>query len=195
MIRKKSIQLINQFPKGSNQNVFDDLQTSLSLAKLPAVNDPAWRTFNYGVGSGVAFAALGFALDDYIDFFLQTQHSMKLNTDLDCHIHYTLPTDSADTKIKFKLDVVAAGINSDYAVPTGSPYSKEYTLVGDESGKHNYLDICDIATFNTTLSSIAVCRLTRIAASSADYAGEVYVTFIDCHFRKDTVGSRQETTK
>ena len=195
MIKKNSIQNINQYIVGSDQVVYEDLQVSLSTARLPAANAPTWRTYNYGVGGGVTFAALGFAINDYVDFFVQTKHSMKLNTALDIHIHYTIPSDSADDNIKFQLDTVAAAIGSDYAVPSGSPYSSEHTLVGDEAGHHSYLDVCDITAFNSTVSSLAICRLTRVAASADDYANEVYITYIDGHYQSDTAGSRQEATK
>ena len=175
--------------------VYDDLQVTVSLAKLPASNAPTWRTYNYGIVGGVALAALGFGINDYIDFFVQTTHSMKLNTILNNHIHWTIPSDSSGNRIKFQLDVVAAGIGDAFAVPSGSPFSNEYLLTATESGYHKLLDVADIPSANTTVSSVYICRLKRVSASSNDYAQEVYISFDDCHYQKNTIGSRFETAK
>jgi len=120
---------------------------------------------------------------------------MKLNSVLDLHIHYVLPSEDVGKKIKFQLDVIAAGIHGTWAVPTGSPFTREHTIIAGEATKHNLLDICDIPAVNTTVSSIYTCELTRIAVSSDEYSGEVYVKYIDCHYEKDSLGSASETSK
>jgi hypothetical protein len=38
-------------------------------------------------------------------------------------------------------------------------------------------------------------QVSRIAASSNEYAGEIYVEFDDCHFQMDETGSQSETSK
>ena len=120
---------------------------------------------------------------------------MRLKSVLDSHIHFTLPSDSASDKVKFKLDVIAAAIETAYAIPTGSPFTSELVLVGDEAGKNNLLGLADIPAINSTVSTVYQCRLTRVAASSDDYAFETYIDFNDSHYKKDTVGSLTEDTK
>lgn len=180
---------------GSDSVVYEDLQTAISAARAPAAIAPVWRSFDYGIGGGVAFETLGFAIGKGIDFTVQTYHRTKLSTVLDNHIHWTIPSDSASDRIKLQLDVIAAPVGSDYAQTAGTPYTAEYVLVGDESGKHNLLDLADIPAVNTTISTMYKCRLTRIAASASDYAGEVYIDFVDCHTALDTMGSLSEGTK
>jgi hypothetical protein len=176
--------------------VYEDLQVGISNIKLPASNEPADRLYACGVAGGVTFPFLGFAIGEYIYFDVQTSHSMKLNTILDNHIHFVLPntTDIGD-KFKFQLDVIAAGVDGQWAAPAGSPFSGEHTVAANDNTYHRLLSIADIPAVNTTLSTIYKCKLTRIAASSSDYAGEVYLTFTDCHYQKDTMGSRQENSK
>ncbi len=174
---------------------WDDIQVSISTARTPAANAPTWRTYNYGIGGGIAYPALGFDTNDYVDYFIQTSHSQQLNTILEKHLHYTLPSDSAGDRFQFQLDVIAAGIGEDFAVVAGSPFAAEHLLTGVESGRHNYFDIVDIPGVNTTVSTNYIVRLTRIAATVNDYAPEVYVIFDDCHYLKDDNGSRQEHTK
>jgi len=178
-----------------SSRAYDDMQVEISLAKVPASNAPTWTTYSFGIGGGIAFAVLGFGVGEYLDFYIQTSHSMEINSILDNHIHWTVPTNDTGKKFKFQLDVIAAGVNEAFAVPTGSPFSGEHTLDGTESGKHKLMELAEIPGVNSTVSSIYVCRLTRIAASSNEYGGSVYVLFDDSHYVKDSVGSITEYTK
>ncbi len=178
-----------------SQRAYDDIQVTISLAKVPASSAPTWTTYDFGIAGGVAFAVLGFTVVNYLDIYIQTSHTMELNSILDNHIHWTIPSDAKNSKFKFQLDVIAAGVNEAFTVPTGSPFKNEHTLAGDESGRHNLMELADIPPMNTTVSSIYVCRLARIAASSAEYASPVYVLFNDCHFVRDDSGSITEYLK
>jgi len=187
--------LIREVGHSGGPVVFDDIQVALSSAKVPASNAPTWRVHDFGIAAGVTFSVLGFAIGDYIDFYIQTSHSMKLNTILEDHLHGTLPSNDAGKKIKWQLDAIAAGIGEAWAVVPGSPFTREMTLTGSEAGKHNYIDIADMPAVNTTVSTVYICRMTRISASSDDYPNEVYLIYNDAHYQKDTVGSLQETSK
>lgn len=179
---------------GASAVTWDDIQAGASRLIRPGGSDPTWRTWDFGLG-GPAFSVLGFSLNDYVDFWVQTSHSQKLLSPLDFHIHYTIPSDSAADKIKFQIDVIAAGITSYFAVPSGSPFSGEVTLDGTESAKHNYLEIGHIPGVNSTVSSAYGIQMKRVAASSDDYAGEVYLLFADSHYQRDTSGSFSEDSK
>lgn len=180
-----------------NQVVYEDIQVNISTIRVPTANAPTERLYAHGVGSGVTFPVLGFAVNDYVYFDVQTAHAMKLNTILDCHIHFMTPTDGSGTpsRFKFQLDVIAAGINGSWAVPSGSPFTVEHTIASDYSNSHKLLGLADIPSSNTTVSSVYSFKLTRIAATVNEYADEVYIKYIDCHYQKDTMGSRQETAK
>ena len=179
------------------QPVYEDLQVSISNIRIPTSSYPTERLYNHGIGAGVTFPVLGFAVNDYLYFDLQTSHSMKLNTVLDCHIHFMTPTDGSATpdRFQFQLDVIAAGINGNWAVPAGSPFTAEHIIAADYTNLHKLHELGDIPSANTTVSSIYSCKLTRIAATINEYGAEVYVKFIDSHYQKDTMGSRQEAVK
>lgn len=53
---------------------YEDIQVTISLAKVPAGNAPTWTTYNFG--GAIAFAVLGFTVGDYLDFYIQTSHTM-----------------------------------------------------------------------------------------------------------------------
>lgn len=177
--------------------VYDDNQVSISNIRVPAANAPTERLYNHGIGGGVTFPVLGFAVNDYIYFDVQTYHAMKLNTILDNHLHFMTPTDGSGTpdRFRFQLDVIVAPIGGNWAVPTGSPFTKEHIIAADYTNLHVYDDIADIPASNSTVSTIYKCKFTRIAATTDEYAGEVYVQFTDCHYQKNTMGSRQEGVK
>ncbi|MDA3807665.1 MAG: hypothetical protein PF440_07115 [Thiomicrorhabdus sp.] len=177
--------------------VYEDLQVSISSIRVPAANFPTERLYNHGITAGVTFPVLGFTVNDYIYFDVQTHHAMKLNTILDSHMHYMTPTDGSGTpdRFQFQLDVIAAGITGSWAVPSGSPFTSEHIITDDYTNSHELLEIADIPAANTTVSSVYSCKLTRIAATQDEYASEVYLKFTDCHFQKDTLGSEDEDSK
>lgn len=179
------------------KDCFDDLQVSISNVRIPTSSAPTERLYNHGIGGGVTFPVLGFAVNDYLYFDVQSTHSMELNSILDHHIHYMTPTDGSGTpdRFKFRLDVIAAPINGNWAVPTGSPFTVEHIIAASYVNAHKLLDVANIPAVNTTVSTLYKCKLTRVAAAANEYAGEVYVEFTDCHFNKDSVGSRTEAAK
>ena len=120
---------------------------------------------------------------------------MKLNTILDQHMHYITPTDGTGDRFNFQVDVIAASINANWAVPTGSPFTAEHLIAGDYSNKHKLFELADIPPMNTTISTLYKCKVERIAASGDEYAGEIYVEFLDGHFQKNSLGSLGEDTK
>lgn len=174
---------------------YEDLQVSMNnIAK--GASAPADRTYAHGVGGGIAYPVLGFAKGNYIWFDVQTAHSTKLNTVLDCHIHFVLPnTTTVGHKIVWQLDVIAAGVDGTWNVPSGSPYTATHTVAANDDTQHRLLALADIASSNTTVSTIYKCKLTRIDGTATEYASEVYLEYVDCHYQMDTLGSFDETEK
>lgn len=76
--------------------VYDDLQVSISNIKLPASSAPdSAATYAHGIGGGVAFPVIGFDVGEYLFFDVQTRHTMVINTILEHHIYYILPSAAA----------------------------------------------------------------------------------------------------
>ena len=180
---------------GSSQVVYDDIQGGLGQLQRPGISDPTWRTYNLGIGGGPVFSVLGFALNQYVDIWVESFHSMKLSTVLCNHMHWIIPSDSVGDKIKFEIAVAYANIDESFAAAAGSPFSAEHVVDGTESTKHKYLDIGDIPAVNTEVSCVYAIQLKRVAASSDDFGPEVYMLFNDNHVSLDTGGSLQEDSK
>jgi len=181
---------------GNSDVVYDDMQINVGRVRFPGPADPSWTSYNHGIGGGIAFDVLGFRKNDYIEFDVQTSHSMKLNTTFDVHMHFILPnTTTIGHKIVWQVDVIAAGIDGTYAVPTGSPFTATHTVAANDDTNHRLLGLANIPAVNTTVSTIYTIRLTRIDGTATEYASNAYVKYIDCHFRKDTLGSLTEGSK
>lgn len=175
--------------------VYEDIQVNISNVRVPASNAPTERLYAHGIAGGVTFPSYGFAVNNYIYFTIQSTHAMKLLSVLGEHIHFCTPTDGTGNKFKFQLDVITAAKDADYAVPAGSPFSAEHSIIADYTKKHKLFDIASVPAVNSTLSTLYKCKMTRIAASSNEYAGEVYVDFFDGHYIVDSNGSVSETSK
>ena len=174
---------------------YEDIQVSISEFRRPVSNAPTWRSWNYGIGGGVNFSILGFAVNDNVDLFIQSSHKMTLQSILDYHIHWSIPSNSSGSRIQVQVDAIAAGVNGSFDVVSGSPFTVETVLAGSESGKHNILDLADIDGVNDTVSTAYILKLTRIAATSSEYSGELYIVFSDGHYMIDALGSREEYSK
>ena len=85
---------------GGGDPTYDDLQVSISNIRVPTSNAPTERLYAGGIGSGVTFPFLGFALNNYVYFDIQSSRSMKLSSVMDSHIHYTTPSDGTGKKFK-----------------------------------------------------------------------------------------------
>ena len=174
---------------------YDDVQGSVGSSQLGATA-PTWRDYAYGIGGGVTFRALGMAVNDILYLTVQTSHGVKLNTILDEHIHFTPASDSTGKRAQFQMDVIAAGVDGTWAVPTGSPFTAEAIMATDLSGKHTVLEIGEVPASNTTVSTLYKLKLTRIAATQDEFAGEIFVEYMDGHMLRDQErGSRQEYIK
>lgn len=175
--------------------VWDDLLVDISLAKVPAANAPSWDDITL---AGFTFKALAFEVDEYVDIFIQTRHAVQLSTIISNHIHWTIDSDDNGNEFQFSIQGVASAIGGSFSA-VAEIKSGNITLNAN-AGKHNYLDIGDIpATFNTTVSTIFVLRLKRIAVTAgagiAETARKIFIFFNDSHVKIDVLGSLQETSK
>ena len=171
--------------------VYNDLLGNPSTAKLPAVNDPAWTDITL---DGFTLKALAFQTNDYYDIIYQTHHGVALNATLENHIHWTIASDDNGDEFQFQISGVVAAIGGTFDAIT--PLKSGDVVLNNNAGKHNYLSIGDIPAFNSTVSSLAMLRLTRIAPDDGDDTSElIYVLFNDCHAQLDTLGSLQESSK
>lgn len=166
----------------------DELTPASAVRQNPATTKPDFGTFR---GNTRAFLFDGGA-NEGVNFAVQFNHNMKLETDVCAHVHFSPMTVNTGTVIWY-LEYTWATINDDF--PATSSINATYTIPADEQYKHIFFDIDSIDfSANDGLSSILEGYLYRDAVTDT-YADEVALHAIDFHYEMDTLGSRTETTK
>lgn len=171
--------------------VWDDLRVPVSSIKRIGNSDPDWETFL----DGTYALAFDKSVDQEVAFFVQIPHSWKLGTDLHPHVHWS-PSDTDTGSVTWKLEYTIADITGTF----GSTTTMSVTDAADGTAyKHQYADLGDIDMSGYTdtgdVSIILICRLYRDVDDGDDYDADAFLHEIDFHFEKDTIGSRQETSK
>ena len=177
---------------GSTKVTYDDMYGAISAARVPPSSAPDWEDITL---DGFTTQALAFAVGEYIDIFVQTNHSMSLNQVLENHIHWTITTDDDGDEFRFQVTGVGAGITDSFT-SIGTLDTGDIVLAGN-AGKHNYLEIgTTSSSHNTTVSSVYILRLQRVAVNDGnETARDIYVLFNDSHMKIDTLGSLQQDSK
>ena len=171
--------------------VYDDQQVNISSVKLPASGAPSWGAFNGG--QVLEFAA---GADNVIYFVAQLSHKYKHGTDLEFHVHTSVPDDTAGV-VRWIFTYSWADIANDF--PSETTTTTEQTIALNSADAHLYKDIdaaVSSASGEGNVSGILLCSLTREGTHANDTYGDVIrLLAADFHFQIDTVGSREETSK
>lgn len=168
--------------------VWDDLRVSLSTAK-PGVTSPSYDTFIDGV-EAYAFSK---TVEQSVQFEVQLPHSWVQGTELRPHIHWS-PGASTDT------GVVRWALEYTWANPVASPgnvFPNTVTLTGDQAAAGAYHhQITSFGTISGTgkrVSSVLVCRLSRVGNASQDTFDDVaFGLSVDFHILNSGDGSVDE---
>ena len=95
-----------------------------------------------------------------------------------------------------KFTVTFAYVDTD-EVWVEAPLTAEYTIpTGTAALTNLYLDLGDLTLTNYLIGAQIRCRIKRIAATGGtEYDGDIFITQVGIHLKKDTLGSRQEIMK
>jgi len=131
---------------------------------------------------------------DCVVISFQMPHSAKADSPLLAHIHWE-QTDATARTFVYRYRVQSQGAaktsswSSDVTVSTATAGVNVFTYT---SGTLNQVSkLGSISLTSAGISAVVQLRLARTDAVS----GNVNVTFIDCHYEKDSFGSRTEYTK
>jgi len=164
--------------------VWDDLRVPMQNTKInPTKSEPAFESFIGGTFT-YAFAADN-ADDESLLFAAQLPHSYKIGTNLRPHIHWSPSTTNTGNAV-FELEYTSASIGG----TLGATTSITATDAADGTAfKHQLIGFDEIDGSNLGLSSMIICRLTRLGTDSADtFTGKAFVLEFDFHFEIDTPG-------
>jgi len=178
--------------------VWDDYVTPLTKATFGgASNDPTLtKLFDDGSGSAGVWG-LVFSNGDEVLVTIQMPHKWKLESTIYPHIHFMCMSDvDPSDNFGIEFEYTWADINEDFPANTTLVTTDIPTGV-DTDNMHKVANVTASGISGTghSLSSVLLCRIKRVAASSDDYAGGVAILDFDIHYEIDTVGSRQEYTK
>jgi len=168
---------------------WDNIRVPMSAVKLGQTNPPGWITFNGG-----DLVVLGFddARKENVYFTVQLPHSYKEGTDLEAHIHWS-PITTNGGNVMWDLEYQWANISATFPASTVVP------LVDAADGtawKHQIHEMTSIDGTGKELSSMLVCRLSRLGADGGDtHVGDAALLGVDFHYQIDAPGSYTEYTK
>lgn len=172
--------------------VWEDLQFTISDAKVPASNFPTWETFTTNTKE------YSFAVNDYIDTKAnETHHAWKLGTNGNVHLHVTTKAANSTGSNRYaKFTIYLSYCDTGEAWQETSLTAELTIPDGTSALQMFYLDIGDLTLTNYVMEAEIKMRVSRIAATGGtEYAGNIFLTQAGIHLEHDTIGSRTETTK
>jgi len=175
-------------------SVYDDIQFATTTGKAtPAGSAPNWEAFTTNTNE--------YAFDVDEEWEVQCNeisHWVKEGSTGHIHLHIAPKTANATGANRFaKFTVYFAAADVDEVWAESGPYTAEYTIpTGTAALTHLYLDMGNIDFSTFKIGAQMKAKIKRIAATGGtEYADSVFVTQCGIHFEKNTMGSRNETTK
>lgn len=181
--------LANQ--RWENTTAWKDIQFSLTTAKLPAVNAPAWTAFT------TALYKFTYAIGDYSYLAAnEISHSYLQESDFTFHCHiYTNGVDGTDRIIAFEL--IYAITNKNGIASETTVISPDFTIPANTPDRtHFYVPIVTVTGTGFLIGADIALRFRRVAASAGTApTNDPFVSMVGMHIEQDFHGSRNETSK
>jgi len=173
-----------------NNTAFDDEKIPLLSVAAGGVKPAVEKKF---VNNTYAFMFENVAANNEEELYgsLQMSHSYKLNSTIECHLHWS-PTTTNVGNVSWQLESTYADIGSVF------PTTNINNCTGTTNGTayaHYLCDFHNTARFNL-ISGILMLRVVRRSGLATDtYTGDAAGLSLDCHYEKDTLGSDAEYAK
>ena len=172
--------------------VWEDLRFPAHNTKVnPSKSEPAYEAFINGVFAYHFDPAN--ADDESLHFIAQLPHTYKEETDIYPHVHWS-PKTTDTGNVLWELSYTWQ--NQDAGA---FPATTQITIPQAGGGvalAHQLISFDPISGSGKTISSILLCRLTRLGTDEADtFTGDAAVLEVDIHYQLNTMGSRQELIK
>lgn len=174
------------------ENVWDDLRFPASSVK----GGGAFDTTSTAYKSGIIEAFSTGPNNESVQFIAQLPHGYKEGSDLDFHLHWTIPTSGVGGGAEnVKWDFTYSWVNIDGSFPAATSATVTVDVQSVTADDHIYTDIVNISGTGKSISSILICSLTRDIGVANDYADDAYFLEADFHYEINTIGSRLEMEK
>ena len=176
--------------RGSS-TVWDDIAGNLAANKLESVAGAlqynyAENTITMNTGGDITDTA------DRMMFNVQLPHGVKENSTLDLHLHWEQPDAVArQFTVQYRIQINGEAKTTAWAtevIDTSAVLNVFPYVLGTIN------QVTDLVHIDLTDAGLSAVLQFRIARTDV-VAGDIEVTFMDCHVEKDTIGSRLEYSK
>lgn len=146
-----------------------------------------------------ATGCLSFAgnADNVIMGVAQMPHGWKVGSIVKPHVHLRFPTADAGKNTAWQFAYDVANVDGDFANAVGTLSIKPTVLVANpnNTAKHVYAALGDIAMTGLIQSAMMMWSVTRLAATSAsdDDTNACLLLEFDIHYQIDRLGTTTET--
>lgn len=169
----------------ASENNYDDLRFPASSVRLGGAAPATFQA--YKDGGVLAFASTP---DQYIYLVAQMPHTWAEGTDIETHIHWTIPVSGAGTGAEnVKWDLTYSWSNIGGTIPNSSSDTITVDVQNDTADTHMYDSFGTITGTGKTFSSCLIISLKRDTAVSDDYASAAYLIEFDIHYKKNRFGT------
>jgi len=172
--------------------VWDDLRVPMQNTLInPANSEPNFEEWIDGI---YAYHFDPGNDDDWsLHFAVQLPHSYKVGTNLRPHLHWAPKTDNTGNVV-WEIEYVAAPRNGTF--PASASNSTITVAADGVVNKHQIAEFDEISGTGFGISTMLLCRLTRLGDDGADtFTGDAVVLEFDLHFEIDGFGSDDEHVK
>ena len=172
--------------------VWKDINLGSALLSKPAASAPDTDELKDSTGTDTGIETYAFAPGEKVSGSFEIQHDYKEGSDITFHIHWqgiTIP--SGTDKVKWQLVYTIAG--TDVVLPAITTIVVESNFDTQYEFKQSNFPV--IVGTNIDIMDQFLFQLSRISASTAEYAGDALIATVGLHYEIDTIGSRQILTK
>ena len=186
-MREKWSTFLREIHSYTQDTFWDDNQVSAASVK-PGATAPAWGVLIGGVRTWL----FSKTLENSVDFPVQMFHKYKEGTDIYPHVHWA-PMDADTGIVVWELEYEWVNFEGAFTGTT----TIEVEDAGDgTSKKHQIAVLPTISGTGMTMSSILMCRLSRLGNDGDDtYDNTAALLHADFHYEIDQPGSDQEYVK
>ena len=170
----------------TNENNWDDLRFPASSVRLGGAAPATTQAYKDGIV--LAFASTP---NQYIYVIAQMPHRWDTGTDIEAHVHWTIPTTGAGTGAEnVKWDLTYSWSNIGAAIPNSSALTVTRDVQNITADVHMLNTLGTITGTGKTKSSCLIVSLKRDVAVANDYADAIYLIELDFHFKSNRIGSQ-----
>jgi hypothetical protein len=171
-------------------DTYDDLRIAFSNFKIPTSNAPSFELFKQNTGgTSTGVYTYTFSPTEHAYFAVQLPHTWKEGSTIYPHLHWTIKGGSTSgSKVQWQFEYTWADIGDIFGVTTVD--NKEVSVSdGTDTDKHLMTNFTSIDGTGYTASSMLICRLSRVSASSDEYDRRSRVFEFDLHIINNRIGT------